>query len=184
MLEVVARRWWVLLLRGLLAIGFGVVALIWPGITILALVLVFAAYALLDGVLDLILGIGGRAGEARLAGSDRAWLVFLGLISIAAAAVAVVWPGITAVALLWIIAFWAILSGLIETITAWRLRAELTNKWMLVLSGLLSIALGVLLIVQPAAGALALVVWIGVFALAWGVLLTIFAFRVRGLASS
>lgn len=182
MLDQAARYWWVILIRGLLAVGFGVIAIAWPEMTILALVIVFGAYALIDGVLDVVLGIAGRGpGERRLSGADRTVLIVLGVVSVAAGVVALVWPGITAVALLWLIAFWAILSGVLELATAWRLRAELTNEWLWVLTGLLSIALGILLIVQPASGALALVIWIGVFAIAWGVMLAILSFRVRGL---
>lgn len=179
MLDLVARYWWVLLLRGVLAIGFGIVALIWPAITVLALVIVFGAYALVDGILDVVVGVGGRAGETRLGGADRVWLVLMGLLGIGAGLIAFFWPQITAIALLWVIAFWAIVSGLLEIATAWRLRAELDNEWMWVLAGVLSIALGVVLMVQPTAGALALVLWIGIFAIAWGVALAILAFRVR-----
>jgi uncharacterized membrane protein HdeD (DUF308 family) len=182
-LEVVARSWWILLLRGVLAIGFGVAALAWPEITILALVIVFGAYALVDGVLDIMMAAGGRGpAGAPLSGGIRTWLVVMGLIGIAAGLVAFFWPDITAVALLWVIAFWAILVGLLQLLTAWRLRAELTNEWMFVLAGLLSIALGVLLAVRPDLGALAVVTWIGIFAIAWGVALSILAFRVRGLS--
>lgn len=185
MLDLVSRYWWVVLLRGLLAIGFGVVALIWPGITILAVVIVFGAYALVDGVLDVVMAIGGKGPDkARLAGGSRFWLGLLGLIGIGAGIVAFAWPGITAVALLWVIAFWAILSGIGHIAAAWRLRAELTNEWLWVLAGVLSIALGVLLIAQPAVGALALILWIGIFAIAWGVTLVILSFRVKGLAGS
>lgn len=180
MLELVSRYWWVVLLRGLLAIGFGIVALVWPGITILALVIVFGAYALVDGVLDVVMAIGGKGPDkARLATGSRVWLAVLGLIGIGAGVVAFAWPGITAVALLWIIAFWAILGGIAQLAAAWRLRAELTNEWLWVLAGLLSIALGVLLIAQPAAGAIALVLWIGIFAIAWGVTLVVLSFRIK-----
>lgn len=185
MLDLVSRYWWVVLLRGLLAIGFGIVALIWPGITIIALVIVFGAYALVDGVLDVVMAIGGRgADESKLTGGSRVWLGLLGLIGIGAGVVAFAWPGITAVALLWVIAFWAILGGIAQLAAAWRLRAELTNEWLWVLAGLFSIALGVLLIAQPAAGALALVLWIGIFAIAWGITLVILSFRIKGLAGS
>jgi uncharacterized membrane protein HdeD (DUF308 family) len=184
MLEMVARSWWILLLRGVLAIGFGVAALAWPEITILALVIVFGAYALVDGVLDIMMAAGGRGpAGVRLSGMIRTWLVVMGLIGIAAGLVAFFWPDITAVALLWVIAFWAILVGILQLLTAWRLRAELTNEWMFVLAGLLSMALGVLLAVRPDVGALAVVAWIGIFAIAWGVALSILAFRVKGLAT-
>lgn len=180
----VGRYWWLFLIRGLVAVGFGVVALIWPEMTLVALVILFGAYVLVDGVLDLIMAIGGRAGDMRLSGGHRVWLGFLGLIGIAAGLVAFLWPGITAVALLFVVAWWAILRGILELFAAWRLRSVLTNEWMWVLTGLLSIALGVLLIAQPEAGVLALVLWIGIFAIAWGVALCILAFRVKRFAGN
>jgi uncharacterized membrane protein HdeD (DUF308 family) len=183
MLESLAASWWVFLIRGLAAIAFGVIAVFWPGITVGALVIVFGAYAVVDGVFDLMLGIRGTASTGRsLTGGDRVWLVLSGILGVAAGFIAFVWPGITAVALLWVIAFWAVFTGVIELFAAWRLRAELTNEWMWVISGLLSIALGVLLIAQPAEGALALVLWVGILAIAWGTALCVLAFRIRGLA--
>ncbi|MGH8927715.1 MAG: HdeD family acid-resistance protein [Acidimicrobiia bacterium] len=176
MLAIASRYWWVLLLRGILAVGFGVMAILWPNITVLALVLVFGVYSLLDGALDLAMGIGGRG----LPRSNRWSLVLMGLLGIAAGIVAFVWPQITAVALLWVVAFWAILTGILEIMAAIRLRAEIDNEWLWVLTGLLSIALGVLLILQPTTGALALVLYIGFFALAWGVALVALSFRLRG----
>jgi uncharacterized membrane protein HdeD (DUF308 family) len=185
MLQAIADSWWVFLVRGLAAIGFGVLALIWPEITLGALVIVFGVYALFDGIMDIVLGVGvGRDQRGhRLSSENRIWLVLMGLVSVAAGVIAFVWPAITAVALVWVIAFWAIVTGLVELFLAWRLRAELTNEWMWVLSGLLSIGLGVVLVVQPTAGALALVLWIGLLAIAWGVTLCITAFRLRGLRS-
>lgn len=176
MLDVLAARWWVVLLRGLAAIAFGVIALFWPGITVLALVFLFGIYAVIDGVTDLVAGIGG---DGRSAGG-RGLLILMGVLGIAAGIIAFVWPGITTVALLWVIAIWAIVTGILEIIAAIRLRAEIDNEWWLGLSGLLSVALGVILIVQPAAGALALVLWIGILSIAWGIALTVLAFRVRG----
>jgi uncharacterized membrane protein HdeD (DUF308 family) len=180
-IQEVARYWWVLLVRGLLAIGFGIAALVWPEITVWALVIVFGVYVLIDGILDIGMAIGGSSGGARLSGGRRWWLVIMGLLGIAAGLVSFFWPSITAVALLWVIAVWAIVSGFLELFTAWRLRTELTNEWMWVLAGLLSIALGVLLLAQPRTGAVALVIWIGILAIAWGVALTIVSFQVRGM---
>lgn len=183
MLDRLAKSWWVFLVRGLAAIAFGVVAVIWPGITLGALVIVFGAYAIVDGVFDVVLGIRGEASSGgAITGGDRAWLVVTGIVGVAAGLIAFLWPGITAVALLWVIAFWAILTGVVELFAAWKLRAELTNEWMWILSGLLSIALGILLLLQPATGALALVLWVGILAIAWGVALCVLAFRIKGLA--
>ena len=180
MIEDVARYWWVFLVRGLLAIAFGIAALVWPQITVWALVIVFGVYVLIDGVLDLGMAIGGTGpGGTRLGGGRRWWLVFMGLLGIAAGLVAFFWPEITAVALLWVIAVWAIISGVIELMTAWTARAELNNEWMWVLAGVLSIALGILLLAQPGTGAVALIYWIGVLAIAWGVALCIVSFQVK-----
>ena len=180
MIQEVARYWWVLLVRGLLAIVFGIAALVWPEITVWALVIVFGGYVLVDGVLDIGMAIGGGSDGMRLSGGRRFWLLLMGLLGIAAGLVSFFWPSITAVALLWVIAIWAIVSGFFELLTAWQLRAELTNEWMWVLAGLLSIALGILLLLQPKTGAVALIIWIGIMAIAWGLALTIVSFQVRG----
>lgn len=182
MLEMLSRNWWIFLVRGLLAIAFGVVAMIWPGITVLALVLLFGVYVLLDGIIDVGAAISGRGvGAQQLSGGHRVLLGLIGLVGVAAAVIAFFWPAITALALLFVIAWWAIIRGVLEIVAAWRLRAELTNEWMWVLSGLLSIALGVILIARPGTGALALVLLIAAFSIAWGVALCIVAFRIRGL---
>jgi uncharacterized membrane protein HdeD (DUF308 family) len=165
----------------LLAIVFGIAALVWPEITVWALVIVFGVYVLVDGVLDIGMAIGGSSGGVRLSGGRRFWLLLMGLLGIAAGLVSFFWPSITAVALLWVIAVWAIVSGLFELLTAWQLRAELTNEWMWVLAGLLSIALGILLLLQPRTGAVALIIWIGIMAIAWGVALTVVSFQIRGI---
>lgn len=178
MLEAVARLWWVLLLRGIISIGFGVVALVWPTITIQALVLVFGVYAIVDGVLDLGMGIRRDS----LPGTTRWLMVLMGLLGIGAGIIAFAWPGITALALLYVIAFWAILTGVFEISAAIRLRSEIDNEWFWILSGALSVILGVLLIVQPQTGALALVTVIGAFSVAWGLVLVLLSFRVRRLA--
>lgn len=166
------------LLRGVLAILFGVGALVWPGITVLALVLVFGVYSLLDGLLDVAMTAGGKSRLQPLGGG------LMGLFGIAAGLVAFIWPGITAVALLWVIAAWAIATGLLEIVAAIRLRKEITTEWFWVLSGLLSVVLGLVLIFQPTLGALGLVTTIGVFSIAWGVTLIVFAFRVKGLSTT
>ncbi|MPZ52167.1 MAG: HdeD family acid-resistance protein [Acidimicrobiia bacterium] len=181
MVEDIGRHWWLFLVRGLIAIGFGIAAMVWPGITLLALVVVFGAYTLADGVLDLLLAVGLRGrGEGDLSGGSRIWLGILGLLGIGAGLITFFWPGITAVVLLWIIAWWAIVRGVLELLASWRHRKVLTNEWAWVLNGLLSIALGIVLIAQPGTGALALVLWVGIFAIAWGISLCILGFRVRG----
>jgi len=180
MLEVAARYWWVVLLRGVLSILFGAAALVWPGITGLALVLVFGVYSLLDGVLDLTMSFGGKD----MPGSNRLAVALMGFFGIAAGIVAFLWPGITAIALLWVIGAWAIATGILEILVAVRLRKEITNEWFWVLSGLLSLVLGVVLVVRPDVGAVGVVTTIGIFSIAWGVSLAVFSFRIKNLASS
>jgi uncharacterized membrane protein HdeD (DUF308 family) len=176
MLEL-SRAWWIMAVRGLAAVIFGVVALIWPEITLLALVLVFGAYVFVDGVFALIAAARGR----ELAGGSRGWLVLEGLLGVGAGIVAALWPDITALALLWVIAFWAVLTGVLEIFAAVRLRRMLNNEWMLVVAGALSIVLGLILIIWPGSGAIGLVWLIGIYAIVFGVVFLVLAFRLRGL---
>jgi uncharacterized membrane protein HdeD (DUF308 family) len=125
------RSWWILAVRGVVAVIFGLLALIWPEITLLALVLVFGAYAFVDGVFALVAAVRGR----QLAGGSRAWLVLEGLLGVGAGVVAVLWPDITALALLWVIAVWAVLTGVLEILAAVRLRRVLDNDGLLVVCG-------------------------------------------------
>ena len=178
MLEALKRGWWLLVLRGVFAVLFGVLAFVWPGITLQALVLLFGAYALVNGIFTLIL-----AGRAPKGTPGIGTLVLLGLLGIAAGIVAFVYPGITALSLLWVIAFWAIVTGVFEIAAAIRLRRELTNEWVLILSGLLSVAFGVLVILMPGAGALSIVWLIGAYAILFGILMLTLAFRMRGVVS-
>lgn len=180
MLEVASRYWWVVLLRGVVAILFGLGALVWPGITVLALVLVFGVYSLLDGILDVVMAAGGKS----LPGSNRLVVALMGVLGIAAGIVAFLWPEITAVALLWVIAAWAIATGILEILVAVRFRQEITNEWFWVLSGVLSVVLGLVLVFQPTLGALGLVTTIGVFSIAWGITLIALSFKVKSLGTA
>ncbi len=169
-----ARGWWLLLLRGLVAIVFGVLAWVQPGITLAALVLLFGAYSMADGVLGLWTAITGPKGH------EYWWLVLLqGLVGIGIGFLTFFAPGITALALLFYIAIWAIATGVLETAAAIRLRKEIDNEWLLLLAGLASVVFGILLAAQPAVGALALLWLIGSYAILFGVLLLILAFKVR-----
>ena len=175
MLPVLARNWWALALRGLAAILFGVLAFAWPGITLFVLVLFFGAYMLVDGIFAIVAAVRA-AGE-----EDRWWLLLIeGILGVLAGLVAFFWPGLTALALLYFIAAWAIVTGIMEIVAAIRLRQEIEGEWALGLSGLLSVIFGILLVVLPApAGLLSLVWLVGAYAVATGVLLLILAFRVR-----
>jgi uncharacterized membrane protein HdeD (DUF308 family) len=167
-------NWWLLALRGLVAVVFGVLALMWPGATLITLVWLFGAFALLNGILSLVLAAKTPKGYPKV-GS----LIFGGLLGILAGLLALVMPGITALGLLILIAAWAIVTGVMELVAAVRLRKIITNEWLLILVGIASVAFGVILLLRPAAGALALIWLIGAWALVFGILLMILAFRMR-----
>jgi uncharacterized membrane protein HdeD (DUF308 family) len=173
--SLVSQYWWTLVLRGVVAILFGVLAFIWPGVTLSVLVLLFGAYALVDGIAAIIVGIK-EYGER-----ERWWATLLiGAVSVVAGIVTFFMPGITALALLSLIAFWAIAHGVLEIMAAVRLRHEIEGEWLLGLGGALSIAFGVLMVISPGAGALAVVWWIAAFALVYGAVLVTLGLRLYG----
>jgi uncharacterized membrane protein HdeD (DUF308 family) len=176
MLAMLARNWWVLALRGVFAIIFGILALIWPGLTLFVLITLFGAYALVDGIFAVIAGI------ASYGRNERWWAVLLeGVAGIILGVLTFLWPGTTALVLVYFIAAWALITGIFEIVAAIRLRKAIEGEWMLVLSGIVSIIFGLFLIVAPGAGALGLTWVIGAYAIVWGVLLIILAFRLRNL---
>jgi uncharacterized membrane protein HdeD (DUF308 family) len=172
MFKEMTRYWWVEALRGLTAVLFGIVALAWPEVTLTLLVVLFGAYALVDGVFGLIYAFG--AGRPR-----RGMLIVEALLSLVVGVVALVWPGITALSLLFLIAAWAVVTGILEIVSAIQLRKVINNEWLLGLSGLASVIFGVILAVQPGAGALALIWVIAAYAIVYGVLLIALGFRLR-----
>jgi uncharacterized membrane protein HdeD (DUF308 family) len=173
----VSRYWWVIALRGAVAILFGVLAFAWPGVTLSALVLLFGAYAVVDGAAAVVVGIKDY-GER-----ERWWATLLGgLVSLAAGIVTFMMPGLTALTLLTLIAIWAVIRGIFEIVAAIRLRKEIEGEWLMALAGALSIAFGLYMIAFPGAGALAVVWWIGAYAVAIGLMLVVLGFRARGLA--
>ena len=170
--------WWMLLLRGVLTVVFGVIALVSPGIALFALVFVFGVYAVLDGIAAIVLGIRSRGG-ARHWG----WQIAQGAVSVLAGLVALVWPGITALALLFVIAFWAIVLGAAEVVQGFAARRDGSDVWGWALAaGAVNVVFGIVLLVWPVGGILALVWLIGVFTLVAGVATSVWAFRARALA--
>ena len=168
------RNWSMVVLRGVLAILFGLVALFAPRISLAALVLAWGAYAVISGLFAIM-----TAMRRREAGESYGGLLFEGVVSIGAGVVTFVWPHITALVLLYVIAFWGLVTGVLEIATAIRLRKVISGEWLLLLAGIASIVFGVLLLAYPGTGALAIVVWIGAYALFFGVLLVALGFRLR-----
>jgi len=167
-----ARHWWVIGLRGLAAILFGVLAFVWPGMTLAVLVLLFGAYALVDGILTLLAAFRGGV-------QHRIVMLVEGVVSVLAGLAAFVWPGLTALVLLYIIAFWAIVTGVLEIVAAIRVRRAISNELGLVIGGVLSVVFGVVLLIAPGAGALAVIFLIGAYAVVFGIALLGLAWRLR-----
>jgi uncharacterized membrane protein HdeD (DUF308 family) len=169
-----AKDWWLVALRGVAASVFGLLTLTQPHLSLAALVLMYGAYVLVDGVVSIIAAIRRRAGE------PPRWLLFVeGVVSVAAAIITFVFPTLTAVVLLYVIAGWALITGVLEIADAIRLRNEIEGEWRLALSGALSALFGALLMIFPGAGLLTLVLWIGAFAVVFGALLIALALRLR-----
>jgi uncharacterized membrane protein HdeD (DUF308 family) len=176
LLNELGRNWGWIAFRGVAAVLFGLLALTLPGITLAALVIVWGGYALADGVLSLI-----AAFQARGSGSTFWSLFFSGLIGIAAGIATFLWPAITAIALLIVIACWALMIGIFQIVLAIRLRKVITHEWLLGMSGLLSLLFGVLMIVSPGTGALAMAGVIAGYSILFGVTLIALGFRLRSL---
>jgi uncharacterized membrane protein HdeD (DUF308 family) len=164
------------MIRGICAIAVGIATAFWPGITLLALVLLFGIFSIVDGVASIVLGVRGEA-------DGTVWwmMVALGVLAIAAGIIALVWPQITLLALLAIIAASAIVRGVLEIIAAVRLRKVIQGEWLLALSGVLSIIFGGLIIWQPVAGLLAIAILIGAYMFALGVVAVALSLKLRGL---
>ncbi len=173
LLHALAKNWWLILLRGLAAIAFGVIAFMMPGIGIASLVILYGAYAMVDGIVALVAAFSGEAKD------QRWWLAAIGLLGLAVGVMTLMWPGVTALALLYFIAFWAIAIGVMQIVGAIRMRKEIDNEWWLGLGGLLSVLLGVVMILMPGAGALGLIWAIASFAIVYGVTLVMLSLRLR-----
>jgi uncharacterized membrane protein HdeD (DUF308 family) len=172
MLEAMTRNWGAIALRGSLAVLLGVIAIVWPGPTVGVLVILLGAFALVEGVANLVAGIRGRQG----------WAIAEGAISVIVGIVIVVWPAITALALLYLVAAWAIITGIVRIVAAIQLRRVIQNEWLLVGSGLASVIFGAIAAVFPGAGILALIWLLGAWLIVLGVLLLALALQLRQLA--
>src|SRR5262245_32787747 len=172
---VLARNWWALLLRGLLAIVFGLLAFVNPGITLAALILLFGAYSLVDGVFAIVSGL--RAAQRH----ERWWPFALeGLLSILVGIIAFVMPAAAAFAMLMLVSAWSIVTGVFRIAAAVRLRKQIQGEWLLILNGVLSVAFGIIIVIFPGAGLVTLVWVIGFYAILFGVTLVGLPFRLRG----
>jgi uncharacterized membrane protein HdeD (DUF308 family) len=177
MMSVLVRNWWALALRGVFAVLFGVMAFAWPGITLGAMVLLYGAYALVDGVFAIAAAVTGRTHGLPV------WaLVVEGIAGIVIGVMTFAWPGITALVLLCLVAAWAIVTGVMEIVAAIQLRKEIRGEWLLALSGVLSIILGILLVARPTVGLLWIVWMTGAYAIVFGSLLIALGFRLRRLS--
>jgi len=176
MVTELARNWWVVALRGVAGVIFGLMAFFWPGITLASLVLLFGAYVFVDGIFTI-------ATAVRSAHEDDRWWVLLieGILGVVAGIATFVLPIVTALTLVYVVAAWSLITGILGIVTAVRLRKVIDGEWLLGLSGALSVIYGVLLIAWPAAGALALVWLIGSYAFVFGALMIGLGFRLRGL---
>jgi uncharacterized membrane protein HdeD (DUF308 family) len=176
MAALLARNWWALALRGVAAIVFAVLAFALPGITLAVLIVLFGAYALIDGIFAIVSAI-------RAAQGHRPWGSFLieGAVGILIGLVTFFVPGVTLAFLVALVAIWAIVTGVFEIAAAVRLRRHLPGEWLLILSGVLSVIFGVLIFIAPIAGALVIVWWLAAYAMLFGILLLALAFRLRGL---
>lgn len=173
MSEVLADSWWAVGLRGILGILFGLICLLTPGLALEVFVILFAAYMLVDGVFAIISGI-----KAARNGERWGLLILEGIVDLAAGTVAVLWPAITLVALVWIVAIWAIVSGALMLWAAFTLNLD-HGRWWLALGGIASLIFGVLLVIEPLIGAVVLTLWIGAYALVFGIFLLVLAFQLH-----
>ena len=173
MSEVLAESWWAVGLRGILGILFGLICLLTPGLAVEVFVILFAAYMLVDGVFAIVAGI-----KAARNGERWGLLILEGIVDLAAGLVAVLWPAITLVALVWLIAIWAVVTGALMLAGAFSLNLD-HGRWWLALGGIASIIFGILLVIEPLIGAVVLTLWIGAYALVFGIFLLILAFQLH-----
>lgn len=180
MVEILRKNWWLVALRGVAAIIFGTLTFIWPVPTLAVLVLLFGAYALAAGIFSIASGVSG----GHLHGSSRWLLVLEGLAGVIIGLVTFFAPGITAVGLLYYIGAWAIVTGIFQVATAIQLRKEISDEWLLIFGGILSVLFGLLVFIFPGAGALSILWLIGIYAVVFGVSTVALGFRLKGLGTT
>ena len=174
MVQSMQRNWWVLALRGLFAIIFGILVIVWPGLALSSLILLVGAYFFVDGVFSIVSSVRDWSSNS------HAWVGLVeGVLGILAGIATFIWPGMTAILLLYFMAFWAVLTGIMEIVAAWRLRQEIEGEIWLVLAGLLSLVFGIALIIFPGTGALAVLGIISGYSILFGISLILLAFRMR-----
>lgn len=177
-LSILLRSWWVLVLRGLFAIMFGLIAIIWPDITVFVIVTIFGAFLMLDGLIEIWVGFLGR-------GQDDDWWTdaLLGVLAVLAGIAVIAWPDITAVGLMIFIGAMMVVYGAMMIYQAIKLRADITNEWLLVANGALSLVLGLVFIIFPGAGAVSLIWLVALYIILFGVLLIMMGWKMRGVVN-
>ena len=173
------KHWWQIALRGLIALIFGILVLAWPGVSLFILAIIFGAYVFVDGIFTLVAAVNYKAGAGR-----RTWLFIRGIAGIIVGLITLFWPAITEIALVLLIGAWALVTGFMELIYAFRANQDSAIRWMFAISGILSLILGALMLAQPLLGALVIVWVIGAYAVLAGILLIILGFRLRGVKAS
>ncbi|MEO5876473.1 MAG: HdeD family acid-resistance protein [Streptosporangiaceae bacterium] len=177
MLDYLSRHWWAVAVRGGLAIAFGILAVAWPGVTLVALAILFGAYALVNGVIEAVAAF-------RAHGRHRTPLIVEAVLSIGLGLITLFWPGITIIAMTILIGIWAVVTGVAQIIAAVRLRQELTGEWLLILSGALSVVFGVILLFWPGTGAAAVAWILGIYAMIFGFALVFASLKLRRLGEA
>ena len=178
MVKNLAKNWWLLALRGLFAILFGIVILAWPGLTIEILVIIYGVFALVGGILSIIIGLFS------IGKSSNWWVMFLeGILGFIVGGIVLKWPAISLLLLIVIIGLWAIISGIIQIITAIFVRQEIKNEWLMGLSGLISLLFGLVILSWPISSIIVVSWLIGFYALLLGIFLIVFGFQVKAYRS-
>ncbi len=173
MLTQLSRNWWLFTLRGVAALVFGILALAWHRATLTVLILLFGAYALIDGLLAVFAALAHRTG------GRWSWSLLEGLVGITVGILTFVWPGATAFSLLYLMAIWAILTGVLEILAAVELRQLISNEWLLLLSGIASVIFGMLVVLFPGTGVQSILWLIAAYAVVYGLLLVVLSLRLK-----